>query len=74
MHCHIVSVPLFIRARNTLLISIQGWHTSEGFAMQFVEQYDKIAGITDKDALESQCDSWKAHSGSVGILQDDSGV
>ncbi|KAI4672930.1 uncharacterized protein J4E78_001433 [Alternaria triticimaculans] len=51
-----------------------GWHTSEGFAMQFVEQYDKIAGITDKDALESQCDSWKAHSGSVGILQDDSGV
>jgi len=42
--------------------------------MQFVEQYDKIAGITDKDALESQCNSWKAHSGSVGILQDDSGV
>ena len=42
--------------------------------MQFVEQYDKIAGLTDKDALESNCNGWKAHSSSVGILQDDSGV
>jgi hypothetical protein len=42
--------------------------------MQFVEQQDKIAGITDRDALKSGCDGWKAHSQSVGIMQDDSGV
>ena len=42
--------------------------------MQFVEQYDKIAGQTDGDALKSGCDGWKSHSQSVGILQDDSGV
>ncbi|KAG9194276.1 hypothetical protein G6011_04311 [Alternaria panax] len=51
-----------------------GWHTSEGFAMQLVEQADKIAGLTDNNALTSNCDGWKAHSQYVGILQDDSGV
>lgn len=30
--------------------------------MQFVEQYDKIAGLTDHDALKSNCDGRKAHS------------
>ncbi|CAN9366429.1 unnamed protein product [Alternaria alternata] len=51
-----------------------GWHTSEGFAMQFVEQYDAIAGITSNDTLTSNCDGWKSHTETVGIEQDDSGV
>jgi hypothetical protein len=42
--------------------------------MQFVERYDEIAALTDGDALESNCDAWKAHTSSVGIEQDDSGV
>ncbi|CAN9244000.1 unnamed protein product [Alternaria alternata] len=51
-----------------------GWHTSEGFAMQFVEQYDSIAGITNNDTLTSNCESWTSHTEAVGIEQDDSGV
>lgn len=51
-----------------------GWHTSEGFAMQFVEQYDAIVGITGNDTLTSNCDSWTSHTETVGIEQDDSGV
>lgn len=51
-----------------------GWHTSEGFAMQFVEQYDAIAGIVNNDTLSSTCEGWESHSETVGIEQDDSGV
>jgi FtsP/CotA-like multicopper oxidase with cupredoxin domain len=51
-----------------------GWHTSEGFAMQFVEQYDAIAAITNNDTLTSNCDAWKTHSTRIGIEQDDSGI
>ncbi|KAL1795398.1 hypothetical protein ACET3X_007214 [Alternaria dauci] len=51
-----------------------GWHTSEGFAMQFVEQYDAIAGITNNDTLTSTCDGWTGHADLVGIEQEDSGV
>jgi hypothetical protein len=42
--------------------------------MQFVEQYDAIAGITSNDTLTSNCDGWKTHTETVGIEQDDSGV
>jgi hypothetical protein len=42
--------------------------------MQFVEQYDAIAALTNNDTLISNCDTWKTHSETVGIEQDDSGV
>ncbi|KAI0573426.1 SufI multicopper oxidase [Pyrenophora tritici-repentis] len=51
-----------------------GWHTSEGFAMQFIERIDEIAAITNKDALESGCNAWTGHSEKFEIEQDDSGV
>lgn len=51
-----------------------GWHTSEGFAMQFVERAGEIAGITDSSRLSSGCDAWSNFYDSAGILQDDSGV
>ena len=51
-----------------------GWHTFDGFAMQFVEQYDAIAALTNNDALTSQCDAWKTHAQTSSIEQDDSGV
>ncbi|EUC40009.1 multicopper oxidase [Bipolaris oryzae ATCC 44560] len=51
-----------------------GWHTSEGFALQFVEQYDKIENITHADQVQQGCSSWGSFQSSAGIVQDDSGV
>jgi FtsP/CotA-like multicopper oxidase with cupredoxin domain len=51
-----------------------GWHTSQGFAMQFVEQYDAIAAFTNRDALGSGCEAWKAHAETASVEQEDSGV
>lgn len=51
-----------------------GWHTSEGFAMQFVERMDEIAAITNQTAMSNNCDGWNSHSDSFSIEQDDSGV
>lgn len=51
-----------------------GWHTSEGFAMQFVELADDIAGITDSDRLEEGCSAWSSFSETAKIEQEDSGV
>ncbi|KAF2018092.1 multicopper oxidase [Aaosphaeria arxii CBS 175.79] len=51
-----------------------GWHTSEGFALQFVERYDEIAGITDSDRLSTGCSTWTEHQETYSIEQEDSGV
>ena len=51
-----------------------GWHTSEGFALQFVEQYGDIASLTDSDRLTEGCNDWASFQESAGIDQDDSGV
>ncbi|KAL9618623.1 MAG: hypothetical protein Q9160_006664 [Pyrenula sp. 1 TL-2023] len=51
-----------------------GWHTSEGFALQIVERYSEIAGITDSTALSDNCDSWSTFQTSNSIVQEDSGV
>ncbi|KAI1473144.1 putative multicopper oxidase [Daldinia caldariorum] len=51
-----------------------GWHTSEGFALQFVERYDEIAAITDSDLLTDTCSSWSTFQSSEGVDQDDSGI
>lgn len=51
-----------------------GWHTSEGFALQFVEQYSSIANLTDSDRLTDGCSTWASFQESGGIEQDDSGV
>lgn len=51
-----------------------GWHTSEGFALQFVERYDEIQGLLDQGALEENCNAWKEYDTAFGIEQEDSGV
>lgn len=51
-----------------------GWHTSEGFALQFVEQYDKIVNITHADQVQQGCSNWGGFQRSASIIQDDSGV
>lgn len=51
-----------------------GWHLSQGFAMQFVEQYDAIAALTDSNALERGCEAWKTYAETASVEQKDSGV
>ncbi|WYZ45663.1 hypothetical protein EsH8_VIII_000979 [Colletotrichum jinshuiense] len=51
-----------------------GWHTSEGFSMQFVERYSEIAAITDTTTLEDTCSAWTTFQEEYSIEQEDSGV
>jgi FtsP/CotA-like multicopper oxidase with cupredoxin domain len=51
-----------------------GWHTSEGFALQFVERYNSIMDLIDVNRLEQGCSDWASFQEAAGIEQDDSGV
>ncbi|KAJ5630645.1 uncharacterized protein N7484_010745 [Penicillium longicatenatum] len=51
-----------------------GWHTEEGFAIQFVERYDEIKALIDYDDLKSNCASWDTYESSSSVEEDDSGV
>ncbi|KAJ5658582.1 CAZyme family AA1 [Penicillium longicatenatum] len=51
-----------------------GWHTSEGFALQFVEQYDKIHNLIDYPSLNQNCQAWNRYDNAFGIEQEDSGI
>lgn len=54
-----------------------GWHTSEGFALQFVERYDEIVDTMsddDQSRLTDTCDTWTSFLTATSIEQDDSGV
>lgn len=51
-----------------------GWHTSEGFALQFVERIHEIAGQYNETALRTSCDKWFAYDEAVNLEQHDSGV
>lgn len=51
-----------------------GWHTSEGFAMQWVVRQDDITDLIDYTSLESTCDAWDTHAATYSVVEDDSGV
>lgn len=51
-----------------------GWHTSEGFALQFVERYDEIEGITDNSTVTDICSDWSTFQSTNSITQEDSGI
>jgi len=54
-----------------------GWHTSMGFALQFVEMQDQIAergALDDSCTLTQTCKSWKTYADLKGITVHDSGV
>lgn len=51
-----------------------GWHTSEGFAMQWIVNADEIAGLTDYDSLNSTCAAWDTYAEEYSVEEDDSGV
>lgn len=51
-----------------------GWHTSEGFALQFVERRAEMRSLIDLDVLESNCEAWASYQNSTSVEQDDSGI
>nr|XP_036580720.1 laccase-1 precursor [Colletotrichum truncatum]KAF6788792.1 laccase-1 precursor [Colletotrichum truncatum] len=51
-----------------------GWHTSEGFSMQFVERYSEISALTNSTALNNVCSDWSTFQEEYSIEQEDSGV
>ncbi|KZZ93711.1 laccase Lcc4 [Moelleriella libera RCEF 2490] len=51
-----------------------GWHTSEGFAVQFIERQNEIPGITSPFYVKDVCHKWDAYQLKHGVVQEDSGV
>jgi hypothetical protein len=52
-----------------------GWHTLEGFGLQFVEQASEIPALLNTDILNSTCTSWNNYATAQDISQtDDSGI
>lgn len=51
-----------------------GWHTDEGFALQFLERESEIEPLIDRKALGDNCASWNAYDRAFDIDQEDSGV
>lgn len=51
-----------------------GRHSEEGFAIQFVEQYDEIKPLIDYKDLNDNCKSWDKYENMYIVEQDDSGI
>jgi FtsP/CotA-like multicopper oxidase with cupredoxin domain len=54
-----------------------GWHTSMGFALQFVEMQSQIASsgaLNNSCALTENCAAWSTYATAKGIVVEDSGV
>jgi FtsP/CotA-like multicopper oxidase with cupredoxin domain len=53
-----------------------GWHTLEGFALQFLEMESEIqaAGIINEDDLTGTCDAWNSYAASSGAVQGEGGL
>lgn len=51
-----------------------GWHTEEGFAIQFVERYSEIKSLIDYDNLHANCKTWDTFENGLSVKEDDSGI
>lgn len=51
-----------------------GWHTSEGFAMQWIVNEDQITDLIDYDSLNNTCTAWDSYATANSLVEDDSGV
>ncbi|KAF4121298.1 Multicopper oxidase with three cupredoxin domains [Geosmithia morbida] len=51
-----------------------GWHTSEGFGVQFIERQSEILGITTDTYVQDVCTTWSEFQETYTIEQDDSGI
>jgi Putative multicopper oxidases len=51
-----------------------GWHTEEGFAIQFLERYSDARKLIDYDTLNSTCEAWDAYITEASVEQEDDGI
>jgi len=52
-----------------------GWHTEEGFALQFLERKDEIAGLIDFNTMNQTCQAWNDYTVKSNVDEvDSSGV
>jgi len=51
-----------------------GWHTSEGFGLQFVERRSELVPLIAEKSMTDTCDAWSSYVESHSIEQDDSGI
>ncbi|TWU71927.1 hypothetical protein ED733_003170 [Metarhizium rileyi] len=51
-----------------------GWHTSEGFALQFIERQSEMEAITNSTRVSDVCAAWDTFGALKNIAQKDSGV
>ncbi|KAJ5213423.1 hypothetical protein N7449_000592 [Penicillium cf. viridicatum] len=51
-----------------------GWHTEEGFAIQFLERYSEARKLIDYDTLNSTCEAWNAYVTEDSVEQEDDGI
>lgn len=53
------------------------WHTSEGFAVQFLERESEMlttSGVLNAEAINSTCSNWDKYVAALDVDQDDSGI
>lgn len=51
-----------------------GWHTTEGFALQWIERYDDIPATLNDTQLENTCKKWTTYQTAVDLIQTDDGI
>ena len=51
-----------------------GWHTEEGFALQFVERESEIAALYNSTTLNAGCANWDTFQNGDDLVQVDSGI
>ena len=59
-----------------------GWHASDGFAVQFMEQPNKLLGLMEAagvtEEFDNRCDAWSEYYETVSVpadaVQEDSGI
>lgn len=51
-----------------------GWHTEEGFAIQFLERWEEARELIDYSTLNSTCENWTTYTTESLLEQDDDGI
>ncbi|KAJ5670731.1 uncharacterized protein N7477_006094, partial [Penicillium maclennaniae] len=51
-----------------------GWHTEEGFAIQFLERYKEARQLIDYHTLHSTCKEWDDYVNESAVEEEDDGI
>lgn len=69
---------VWLRALQAWLMHCHiAWHTSEGFAVQFLERESEmttVQGVLDYDAVNATCANWNSYASAQDVEQYDSGI